>query len=203
MKIKISKLSIFLFSILVIFTIPLILADEYVTTQAYFYIPSDVSFTIRLPGPSVNPPYTAASGLPPPPYPATTWISFNATTGDDKWIQPQTEGVEFYKQNGALKPIFYVTNDGNTPIKIKLQIAVLDGCLNLCANSTCATVGGCGTATFYSTCTNIETEQELVTNLPYINGQNKANITLYADFTGCNVGLVGGTSYQITHHSTV
>jgi len=200
MKIRMNKLTIFLILALIILSFPLILADQYVTTPTYFYVPSDVSFTVRLPGPPSSPGYNVSSS---PVGTATTWISFNATDVNAKGVQPQTEGIVGYKQSGSLIPIFYVTNDGNTPISFKLQIAGLPACLDVCANSTCGITGTCGGATFYPTCNSIKVaEQTLVTGLLYATGQDRANITLYADFTACTAGTVYGPN-TITHHSTL
>lgn len=201
MRIKISKFFIILASIFILLSIPLILADEYVTTEAFFYIPSDVSFSVKLPGPSA-----AVGSDESAPYPSTTWISFNATDGNDQDVQPQTEGVDAYRQSEFLIPIFYVTNDGNTPISIHMQIESLAGCLSVCGNSTCAITAGCSGASFtpIDQCLNIQSPSEptLVTSLPQT---NSANISLYADFNGCSIGQYpsGSTGYTITHRSSV
>ena len=171
-----------------------VLADEYAYTQAYFNVPSDVSFKISLPGDAASP-YESSEFTPP----TTTWISFNATSLPASNVEPWTEGVngDANRQNGASYPIFYVENFGNTQIDFYIQIASLDACLSLCADAICGDVS-CGTATFIASCTDISgVEVMMVDELPV---NNHANVTLYAGFTiACTPGEMG--PYQITHKS--
>jgi len=180
-----------------------VLADEYAYTQAYFNVPSDVSFKISLPGDAASP-YESSEGSPP----TTTWISFNASVLPESNVEPWTEGIdnEVNKQNGATYPIFYVENYGNTPIDFYIQIELLDACLSICANAICGDAS-CPGATFTTTCTlnNINgVEAIMVDELPNTDGSDHANVTLYAGFAvTCTPGEYGGPSgYQITHRST-
>ena len=180
--------------------IGLVLADEYAYTQAYFNIPSDVSFRVSLPG-DASSPYESSETSPP----TTAWISFNTTALPANNVEPWTLGADdvIHRQNGPSQPIFYVENYGNTQIDFHIQIASLDACLDVCANSTCGDgVGACTGASFVSTCTNIEgTEAMMANELDYTSGANHVNITLYGSFGGtCTPGEYG--PYQITHRST-
>ena len=192
---KISLVCIVLFFI---GFIALVLADEYVYTQAYFNIPSDVSFRVSLPGDAASP--YESSELSPP---TTAWISFNTTVLPASNVEPWTLGVNdvAHSQNGPLQPIFYVENYGNTPIDFYVQIASLDACLSLCANATCGDAS-CGTATFTDTCTSINGVEAIMANeLPSTDGSDHVNITLYGSFgAACTPGEYG--PYQITHRST-
>jgi len=177
-----------------------VLADEYAYTQAYFNVPSDVSFKISLPGDAASP-YESSEFTPP----TTTWISFNATSLPASNVEPWTEGVDgdANRQNGATYPIFYVENFGNTPIDFYIQIESLDACLSICANAICGDTA-CPGATFTTTCTpnNINgVEAIMVDELPDTDGSDHANVTLYAGFGAlCTPGELG--PYQITHRST-
>jgi hypothetical protein len=197
MKIKYKDISIITALILALVSTA-VLADQYAYTQVYFNIPSDISFKISLPGDAASP-YTSSATSPP----TTAWISFNTSTLPANGVQPWTLGVNdvSHRQNGPSYPIFYVENAGNTIIDFNITIASLDSCLTLCANATCGNAG-CGGATFTGTCTNINgIEAKMVDNLPYIDGFDHVNITLYANFAGsCTVGQKG--PYQITHKST-
>jgi len=181
--------------------IGLVFADEYAYTQAYFNIPSDVSFKVSLPGDGV-PPYESSETSPGT---ATAWISFNTTGLPATDVQPWTLGVDGVanRQDGSSQPIFYVENFGNTRIDFHTQIASLDPCLDVCANSTCGDgLGACTGATFYSTCSDIEgVEQIMVNELDFTSGSNHVNITLYGSFgAACIPGEYG--PYQISHRST-
>ena len=192
-----KKISLILIVLLSIGFMGLVFADEYAYTQAYFNIPSDVSFRVSLPGDPAGP-YNSSLASPP----TTAWISFNTTVLPATDVQPWTLGVDGVanRQDGSSQPIFYVENYGNTPIDFYAQIASLDACLSLCANATCGDTS-CGTATFTTTCTNINgVETIMVNELPYTSGSNHVNITLYGGFVGCTPGEYG--PYQITHRST-
>lgn len=195
---KKEKISLILITLFFVGFIGLVFADEYAYTQAYFNIPSDVSFRVSLPGDAASP-YESSDTSPP----TTAWVSFNTTVLPATGVQPWTLGVDNVanKQNGPSKPIFYVENYGNTPIDFYIQIASLDACLSLCANATCGDVS-CGAAAFITTCTNINgVEAMMVNELEYASGSNRANITLYGSFgAACAQGEYG--PYQITHRST-
>lgn len=198
MKIKWSG-PLFVFALFIVLISVSVLADEYAYTQAYFNIPSDVSFFIALPG-DPTPQWESSETSPP----TTAWISFNASsTLPDYFVEPWTLGVDnsLNRQDGSSYPIFYVENYGNTPIDFHIQIAALDPCLELCANATCGDAS-CGTASFTGTCTDINGVEAIMANeLPSTDGSDHVNITLYANFTDtCTPGEYG--AYQITHRST-
>jgi hypothetical protein len=175
-----KKISLVCAALIFMGVIGIAFADQYAYTTAYFYLPSDVSFGVFLLGESIN---TSSIADNPPGNPSSTWISFNASTPNDKGIQPKTTGATINQQNGPTKSIIRIYNMGNINYKFYMNASVGQGCISLCANTTC---GGSG-CTNQPTCNPIKelsgTWATLSTNLP-TNGY--LNVTMYADFTSCS-----------------
>lgn len=209
------KLFGFLFALILLSGIVSIsvLADHYAYTEAYFFIPSNVEFTVSIRG---DPLPAFVSGDTYPGTTTTTWISFNTSTWPITDIEPWTLGTnQVANRQDYLSslPIYEITNDGNVAFDFYIYFETLDGCLDVEAISECGYgLGNCGSALGFKT---VQTEIELgegapvvttngvmmVDNLPDTDGQDLLYIYLFGDFqAGCSPQEYG--PYIIRHRST-
>ena len=184
MRVRINKITVgsLLAGVLIISVA--LAQEEFAYTTAYFYVPSDVSFTVYLLGTPTGVDSTETF-----PGASTTWISFNATDGiDDFWVQPMTEGQESYQQTGATNPIVRIRNAGNTNFNFYMN-ATAPACIQLCANSTCAP----GDCTPQPSCQDIKDQSSWVLIASDVVPNGFVNITMYANFTTCGPIYQQGT----------
>ena len=183
-----------------------VFAAQYAYPEAYFFIPSDVSFTVDMPG-QPDPPGTYGSE---PSYPGpptggatSTWISFNTSTRPAT-VAPYTLGDIANVQNGLTTPIFLITNVGNTPFDFHIQISIPSpegDCLDVTAESACGAGTCAGATNFISPAVTIKNaEVQMVEDLPSTSGENILKVALYGSFTaGCSPQEWG--PYNIYHRS--
>jgi hypothetical protein len=187
-----------------------VLADQYAFTEAYFFIPSDVSFTVSIRGDPL-PAFTSGGSY--PGGTTTTWISFNTSSWPVTDIEPWTLGVDQVANRqdySSSLPIYEITNDGNIPFDFYIYFEALDACLEVEATSECGYgLGNCGGASGFVTNAEIEFGEGgvdangvmMVDELPHTDGQDLLYIYFFGDFgAGCSPQEYG--PYIIRHRST-
>jgi len=164
----------------------------YASTTVYFNVPADASFSITMPSGTTYTITGTAEGT------ATSlnWISFNFTNVPQSTLQePYELGDSSKAQQGALIPIFYIDNTGNTDEKFEIRIDSAEPSgIYLYFNATCT--GTCTSPT--TSLTRITTSyQPLVASLPTT---SYLNVTLYANVSS---GATAGETSRIIYIRSV
>ncbi|MFH1445331.1 MAG: hypothetical protein ABIF08_02505 [Nanoarchaeota archaeon] len=175
-------------------------AANYGYTTAYFYIPTDTSFSVTILGQSDTNITSEQSGTP---NQTSSWIAFNATTLTQDDVNAQAKpGDDSNLQTGLGKPIFVFANTGTIGINISLSWsgsgnAGPDSCVTVRMNSTCFPSGGCVGA--YE----LEQEEQISTTakvmVANLSVGSKLNATLIANLSSCELGTfdsIADLSYE-------
>ncbi len=93
---------------------------EYAKTTVYFNAPTVTTFTIRMPDTYSGAYEVAITGTSEASATTTPWISFNASSLPQNYIEPYVEGNTSKAQNGTAQPIFWIENTGNVAINISM-----------------------------------------------------------------------------------
>lgn len=179
--------------LLVIFGLPIAIADQYAWSPVYFSVPVSISFTLTLPGVASNTSQATAPGA------QTDDIYFNATTGDSKDVNAArglgASGTDVQDADSG-RPILQFKNTGTVNISIGIAWNTTPAAeYEVYANiSFPANSSGTAAANKSTISTTI---LRFVDDLP---PNNYTEVYLWANFTNA----VGGTSsrYELLYNSS-